>query len=47
MFFEKVAGATSQAGQGILASLAEGRNIKVLQNIGITIETNLPTKPTT
>jgi hypothetical protein len=47
MFFEKVAGATSQAGQGILASLAEGRNIKVLQNIGITIDTNLPTKPTT
>ena len=42
MFFEKVAGATSQAGQGILASLREGRNIKVLQNIGVGIMTNLP-----
>jgi hypothetical protein len=43
-FFEKVAGATSQTGQGILASLREGRNIKVLQNIGVGIDTNLPTK---
>lgn len=42
MFFEKVAGATSQAGQGILASLREGRNIKVLQNIGVGISANLP-----
>jgi hypothetical protein len=42
MFFEKVAGATSQAGQGILASLREGRNIKVLQNIGVGIAANLP-----
>lgn len=43
-FFEKVAGANSQAGQGVLASLREGRNIKVLQNIGVGIDTNLPTK---
>ena len=43
-FFEKVASASSQAGQGVLASLREGRNIKVLQNIGVGIDTNLPTK---
>lgn len=43
-FFEKIAGAGSQAGQGVLASLREGRNIKVLQNIGVGIDTNLPTK---
>ena len=42
-FFQAVANLETQAGQAVIASLREGRNIENLQNSGIGIDTNLPT----
>jgi hypothetical protein len=42
-FFESVADISTEAGQAIVASLREGRNIKALEDAGIGIDTNLPT----
>ena len=41
-FFQAVANQATPAGQAVIASLREGRNIDALQNAGIGIDTNLP-----
>lgn len=41
-FFEQVANTTSVTGQGVIASMREGRNIAVLNAVGIVLDTQLP-----
>ena len=41
-FFEQVANTTNVTGQAVIASMREGRNIAVLNSIGITLDTQLP-----
>lgn len=41
-FFQAVANQATPAGQAVIASMREGRNINALQNAGIGIDTNLP-----
>lgn len=40
-FFEQVANTTNVTGQGVIASMREGRNIAVLNSIGIVLDTQL------
>ena len=41
-FFEQVANTTNVTGQAVIASMREGRNIAVLNAVGITLDTQLP-----
>lgn len=41
-FIEQVANTTNVTGQGVIASMREGRNIAVLNSVGIDLDTQLP-----
>lgn len=46
VFFENISDQSTLSGQSVIASMREGRNIRRLNDIGITLDTQLPDTPT-
>jgi hypothetical protein len=44
-FLEQVADLTTLGGQAIVACLREGQNLAILNNVGIGVDTNIPSEP--